>query len=404
MYIHRTIEKELANLNKNFKVLLVSGMRQVGKSTVLAHSASENRQYVTLDENEDLELAQSAPKAFFLKHPLPLTIDEIQRAPGMFLQIKAQVDRTEQYGQVWLTGSQRFSLMKGVGDSLAGRLFEVHLMPLSIYEREGKGLLQEPFVPSLSRAGHLKAKSPEETWDLIWQGAWPRLLNFSPKERSQFFEGFLTTLLDRDIREVGNVDSLLAFRRFIRALALRTGQELRIGALAQLSGVSEPTVKRWLSIAHASGLIYLLAPFFSNKNKSLVKSPKIYFADTGFAAWLCGFSTAGQLRQDSAAGAFFETFAVIEILKSWRHNGVEPDLFFYRDAKTKAEIDLLIHENGLWHPVEIKMSAHPDKGMIRHFSEFEKLNLAAGDGALISLAPEKRFLSDTVVAQSIWDI
>ena len=135
-----------------------------------------------------------------------------------------------------------------------------------------------------------------------------------------------------------------------------------------------------------------------------VKSPKIYFTDTGFAAWLCGFSTAEQLRQDSGAGAFFETFAVIEILKSWRHNGIEPNLFFYRDAKTKAEIDLIIHENGRWHPVEVKTSTHPDKGMIRHFAELENLKLSTGDGAVICLTPEKRFLSDTVVAQSIWDI
>ena len=196
MYLHRTIEKTLPSLNKQFKVLLVSGMRQTGKRTVLAHMACDDRQTVTLENFWDLELARTAPKEFFLKHPPPLTIDEIQRAPGMFLQIKAEVDRAEEHGQVWLSGSQRFSLMKGVGDSLAGRLFEVHLMPLSIYEREGKGLLQEPFIPSLVRPGHLGAKTPEQTWDVIWQGAWPRLFNLSSKERGQFFEGFLTTFLD----------------------------------------------------------------------------------------------------------------------------------------------------------------------------------------------------------------
>ena len=330
--------------------------------------------------------------------------DEVQRAPQLFLQLKAEVDRSEAMGSAWLSGSQRFSLMKGVGDSLAGRLFEVHLMPLSLYERLGKGLEQKPYRPSEAPVAVLPSRSAEETWQLIWQGAWPAVVSLSAKERGQFYEAFLLTFLDRDLRELGSIEDLSSFRRFMKALALRTGQELRIGKLAELTGVSDPTVKRWLALAQTAGIVYLLPAFFANKTKSLVKSPKIYFTDTGLAAWLCGFSTPEEMLRDSNAGAFFETFVVSEILKSWRHNGIEPELYFYRDAKKQSEIDLLIHADGMWHPVEIKMSAHPERSMIRHFDELSRFDLLTGCGALICSTESIRYLADDVVAHSVWNL
>ena len=183
MYLSRTAEKEIPQLNANFKVLLVTGMRQVGKSTLLQHLTEGNRKYVSMDNFDDLDLAEQSPGAFFLQHPLPLFIDEIQRVPKLFRQLKFEVDKTNENGQVWLSGSQRFSLMQGVGDSLAGRVFELHLMPLSIYEREGKGKWQQPYFPGADRSPHLEQRSLEELWEMIWQGAWPALINKNKKQQ-----------------------------------------------------------------------------------------------------------------------------------------------------------------------------------------------------------------------------
>lgn len=404
MYLRRTVERAIPSLCKNFKVLLVTGMRQVGKRTLLQQLSESERQYITLDNFEDFELASHAPSAFFKQHALPLTIDEIQRVPSLFRQVKAEVDKSTETGKVWISGSQRFSLMKNVGDSLAGRLFEVHLMPLSIYEREGKGLLQTPYLPSNELKTHLDVKSSIETWKIIWQGAWPKLLDMSAKERTQFFEAFVQTFLERDIRTLGNIEKLVDFRKFMMALAMRTGQELRINKFCEIARVSEPTVKRWLSVAEASGLIYLLRPFSTNATKTLTKSPKVYFCDTGLAAFLCGFSTPEEMHRDMNAGAFFETFVITEILKSWRHNGLEPDLYFYRNLKKQSEIDLLIHANGLYHPIEIKMSEQPNFAMTRHFDELKDLQINVGQGAVICNCPNYRYLKDDVIAHNLWQI
>lgn len=404
MYIRRTIEKEFKNLGDNFKVILTSGMRQIGKSTLMQHLAEPDRACVTLDSQRELETASRAPEAFFRQHPLPVFIDEIQRAPALFLQIKAEVDKSEECGRVWISGSQRFSLMRGVGDSLAGRLCEVRLMPLSLYERQGQGLLQNPYLPNLMPSTALTPQSLEETWRIIWQGAWPKVLNYGPKLRDQFFDALLTTFIERDIRELCQIGDIRQFSAFVKALAIRTGQELRLNTLAQIAQVAVPTVKRWLSLAQTLGLIYLLSPFSTNKSKSLIKSPKLYFTDTGLAAWLCGFTTPQELSRDMNAGAFFETFVVMEILKSWRHNGTEPRLFFYRDQKGLAEIDLLIHADGKWHPVEIKTTKNPDSNMVRHFGRLADFGLPLGTGALICNTPVRRYIADNVVAHSVWEL
>lgn len=404
MYLSRTAEKEIPLLSQDFKVVLVSGMRQVGKSSLLSHLAAGNRDYVTLDNMDDLQTAQNAPNFFFKNHPLPVFVDEIQRVPQLFLQVKYEVDKSEACGQVWLSGSQRFALMKGVGDSLAGRLFELHLMPLSLYELQGKGLLQEPYVPNADVKNLLDVQSDEDLWQTIWRGCWPKLLDKDGKRREQFFSAYLTTFLERDIRELCNIDELPVYMKFMQALAIRTGQELRINKLAQFTGVSEPTAKRWLYTAQASGLIYMLEPFSTNLTKQLTKSPKVYMTDCGLAAYLCKIASPEALKNDTNAGAFFETFVVTELLKSWRHNGREPHFYFYRDPKTQAEIDLIIESDGIYHPVEIKMSQHPTKDMVRHFDELKKFNVKTGIGALICRTPQVRYLTNEAVAHNLWQI
>lgn len=404
MYLHRTVEQSLPSLCQNFKVILISGMRKVGKRTLLQYLATNDRKYVSLGKFEDYELALTSPSAFFRQHQLPLIIDEIQRVPQLFRQVKAEVDKSDACGQVWISGSQRFSLMQNVGDSLAGRIFEVHLMPLSIYEREGKGLLQSNYVPSEDLKNHLDLRSPSETWNIIWQGAWPELYRANSNGRSQFFEAFIQTLLERDIQTDRKIGKLADFRKFLKALAICTAQELRINKLSKLSGVTEPTVKRWLKVAQAIGLIYLLQPFSSDRSKTLTKSPKVYFCDTGLAAYLCDFSTASQMQRDTNAGAFFKTFVVTEILKSWYHNSIKPEMYYYRDAKKNTNVDLLIHANGLYHPVQVCMCEQANISIARHFSELDNLGLKRGFGAVICNCPSHRYLSDNVIAHSIWQI
>ncbi len=404
-YLPRTLEKVFKEANSQFKVLMVSGMRQVGKSTLLGNIADNDRKQVSLDDMQEREDARNQPAVFFRNHRLPLYIDEIQRVPELFLQLKAVVDAQASAGAVWLTGSQRFALMKGVGDSLAGRIIDFELMPFSIYEREGKGLLQEPYMPSDKLKSHLPSRDREETLRILWQGAWPQAVQSrTPSAWARFYRSIVQNYLERDIRTDMNIGKIAAFHRFITALALRTGQELRIGVLAQMAGVNEATVKRWLSIAEASGVIYLLPPFFVNVNKQLVKSPKVYFTDTGLACWLCNLHTPEEVLSYKDAGALFETFVITEILKSWRHNGLQPQFYFYRDSKGQAEIDLLVHHRGIYHPVEIKLSEFPDKSMVRHFDVLKKLPVNTGTGALICCGGKSRWLTENVITHAIWQI
>ncbi len=241
MYFPRTIEKIIPELSKRFKVVMLSGMRQVGKSTTIRHLKEPGRGYVTLENLNDLALARNSPKAFFQEHELPLIIDEVQRAPNLFLTIKLLVDRDETKGRVWLSGSQKFALMKGVSDSLAGRIYDQQLMPLSLYERAGKGLEQEPYVPDPQKKAGIPYEDADRIWDIIWQGGWPGALELGPEERNRYFNAFITTFLEKDVAGIWNVGKLAAYQRFMQGLALRTGQELRIGQLALIAGVDEST-------------------------------------------------------------------------------------------------------------------------------------------------------------------
>ena len=404
-YLHRTIEPVIKEVSDIFKVVLLTGSRQCGKSTCLTFLSKEtHREMLTLDEETLLTEARESAGQFFLHHKFPLFIDEIQRAPNLFLQIKAKVDASDAYGQVWASGSQKFSLMKGVADSLAGRLLPLNLMPLSIYERVGEGLKQKPYIPSVTPSKILKPFSKDALWEVIWQGAWPRVISMTPRQRRFFYEGLVKTYLERDIQREAQVEKLAEYRKFLRELALRTGQELKIGDLAKTVGINDRTVKNWLSIAENSGLIYLLKPYHTNISKQLVKSPKVYFTDTGLAAYLIGFSSPQAMAEYTRSGAFFETFVVTEILKSWVHNGLQPEFFFYRDSKTQKEIDLLIRSDGKLHPVEIKLTNNPKKDAVKNFSELADFPEEVGHGAVICTAVEPFGLTEGVTAHAIWEI
>ena len=403
IYKHRTLETEILKASERFKAVMVSGMRQVGKSTMLQNLCAENRTYVTLDDIQASELATNARNVFFKQYPAPILVDEIQRVPELCLEVKVLVDSSDKRGQVWLTGSQRFAMMKNVSESLAGRLACFELLPMSLYERQDKAFEQRPYLPAGDlKRGALVPQTPEETWRTIWQGSWPEVIDDTPKNRNVFFQSLLQTYIERDVIQTG-IRNLKDYRKFLTILASRIGQEFQLNAVAAEVGVAVQTAKQWLSVAESSGLVYLLPPFFENVGKTVIKRPKLFFTDTGFAAWLCNIPSAGALSRAYNCGSFFENFVIIELLKSWIHNGEQPHFYFYRDTRFN-EIDLLIFDGVEYHPVEIKTTESPQAGMVKAFDNIKGSHVKRGSGALICLTKEPRYLTSDVIAHSIWDI
>jgi predicted AAA+ superfamily ATPase len=403
MYKHRTIETFIKKADKNFKSLLVTGLRQVGKTTVLKDMAGNSRNYVTLDDMLSLKLAKEDAYLFFQTNELPLLIDEIQYAPGLFPHIKMMVDKTPEPGQVWLTGSQQFLLMKNVSESLAGRLAILELMGFSIYEQAGKGDIQKPFLPSPKPASILQRKSLAETYRTIWKGSFPEIALKEDDVWSLFYGSFVKTYIERDVHQLVNIGNELSFLNFLKVIAARTGQELNLTDIANSLDISLNTVKSWLSILQTSGIIFLLQPYFENVTKQIVKRPKLYFTDTGLCAYLTGWNTSETLSEGAMNGAIFETFVIIELLKSYKHNGLQPNFYYYRD-NNKVEIDLLIEENGTFYPVEIKRTGSPDNRMIKNFNVLERLWKKTGYGSLVCCTEQVVPLTKNANAISVWDI
>ncbi|MDR1279673.1 MAG: ATP-binding protein [Opitutaceae bacterium] len=403
MYLPRTIEKTVSRVSRQFKVLLLTGMRQVGKTTLLTRLGAANRASVTLDDLNDRELAKNDPALFFQTYAPPLLLDEVQYAPEVFSQIKLLADRSDTRGDFWLTGSQQFLLMKNVTETLAGRVAILELHGLSIYEREGRGLLQQPYLPAPKPASALPRKSLPETFATIWKGSLPEVAENDSSFRDNFYSSYVKTYIERDVRQLTHVGDELSFHNFLRVIAARTAQELNLSDIATAVGVSVNTAKAWLSVLRTSGIVHLLQPYFGNFTKRLVKRPKIYFFDTGLCAYLTSWPTPETLASGAMSGAIFETFVVSEILKSHRHNGLDTPLYFYRD-NNKVEIDLLIESAGKLHPVEIRKSATPGKGMVASFSVIDDLDKPRGHGALVCLIDKPTPLATDITAHSIWDI
>jgi len=399
----RTIESFIKKANNNFKSLLLTGMRQVGKTTVMQNLLKDNRTYITLDDVLTLKLAKEDPYLFFQTHKPPLLIDEIQYAPELFSHIKMLLDKSIQSGQIWMTGSQQFLLMKGVSESLAGRLAVLELMGFSIYEHEGKGDLQQPFFPSPTPQCFLTKKSLSETYRIIWKGSFPEITLKEDDSWALYYSSFVKTYLERDVRQLLNIGNELSFYNFLKVVAARTGQELNLSDISNSLDISLNTVKSWLSVLQASGVIYLLPPYFENATKRIIKRPKLYFLDTGLCAYLTDWNTPETLASGAMNGAFFETFVVTELLKSYKHNGLQPPFYYYRDSN-QVEIDLLIIQNNTIYPIEIKRTATPDKKMIKHFSVLESFGKKIGYGSLICLTNNIIPLTHNANAISIWDI
>ena len=389
MYIRRTLEDFLKKATRQFPVLLITGARQVGKTTILQQLSGKSRTYVSLDDPIVLSLAQEDPALFMQRFPAPVLIDEIQYAPQLLPYIKMAVDKDRKPGMFWLTGSQQFQMMKGVSESLAGRVGIVNLLGLSRQEILRHNRPSKPFLPILKdiksrnkQSGTLKLK---ELFNIIWRGSYPAITIDKKMDKHLFYSSYVQTYLQRDVRDFANVGDEMVFLRFLRACAARTGQLLNMADLARDTDVSPKTAKNWLSILQTSGIIYLLEPYHSNITKRLIKTPKLYFLDTGLCSYLTEWSSPETLEAGAMSGAILETWIIIEILKSYWHNGKRAPFYYYRD-KDKKEIYLLIIQDGTIYPLEIKKTASPKKDAVKHFSVLDKLNIPIGPGGMICLS------------------
>ena len=398
MYIQRTLERFISRAAEQFPVLLLTGARQVGKTTILRHLKEEGRTYVTLDDPIVLNLAREDPALFMQRYTAPVLIDEIQYAPELLPYIKMAVDQNRMPGMFWLTGSQQFQLMRGVSESLAGRVGIVQLMGFSHEEIRGKGLDAIPFLPNSDVVQSNLQQREEFTlkalFQRIWRGSFPEIIQSPEIDRDLFYSSYLQTYLQRDVRDLAKVGDEMAFLRFLRASAARTGQLVNFSDLARDADVSPNTAKNWLSILQTTGVIYFLEPFFSNITKRLVKAPKLYFLDTGLCSYLTEWSSPETLETGAMSGAIFETWGFSEILKSWFHSGKRAPFYYYRD-KDKKEIDLLIVRDNTIYPLEVKKTASPGKKSVRHFSLLDKLNIPIGPGGIICLCKQSLPLTDT---------
>lgn len=399
--IRRTLGKAILDASASFKVVLLTGPRQVGKTTLLYDVQKGSRSYVTLDDLNMRQAAQQDPASFLDRLELPVLIDEVQYAPNLFPYIKIVVDKVKQNGLFWLTGSQQFEMMKNITESLAGRVAILHLQGISLSEEQDRSN-DAPFLPELAllktRQKTAKALTLPEVYHKIWRGSYPDMVTQEDgKNWEQFYGSYVATYIQRDVREYLNINDTAAFHKFMQIAAARTGQLINFADMARDVGMSENTVKTWLNVLHASGIVYMLQPYFNNRTKRLVKTPKLYFMDTGLCAYLTGWLSADVLERGAMSGAMLETWVISEIIKSYLHHGRTPRVYFYRD-KDKREIDLLIEENGTLYPIEIKKTASIQNAGFKGFDMLEGLNTPIGHGGVICMTNVLIAISDEVDA------
>ncbi len=398
MYIRRHAEETVKKLSKMFGVVLVAGPRQVGKTTMLEQIAvGFNR--TTLDDPIMRVLAEEQSGTFFKDNPPPVFVDEIQKSPILFEQIKLYLDREKKKGQFYLCGSQQLKMMKGVSETLAGRVGLVTLLGFSLRERYGIKF-DLPFVPTeeyfAARKNDKTDISYDDIWNIIHRGSMPELVENPEYDWKLFYSAYVNTYIERDVKDISTVGDTVKFTNFMVAAAASVGQLLNLSSLARDVGISQPTAERWLSVLVASNIVYLLHPYSNNITKRAIKTPKLYFLDTGLAAYLTKWTTPDVLKYGAMAGAFFENFVISEIVKSYFNQGVtDLPLYFYRD-KDMNEIDLLIEDSGTLYPIEIKKHADPHKKDIAAFEKLDGIpNIKRGHGGLICLYDKLISLSET---------
>lgn len=390
-YIARHMEQKILDLSKFFSALLITGPRQAGKTTMLKELAAREgigRGYVSLDDLNTRDMAKNDPKLFLQLHKPPVIIDEVQYAPELFSYIKIHVDEHHMPGAFWLTGSQIYRLMRGVQESLAGRVALLHLSPLS--QREITGMPARPFMVDfdvlLAESKTILPVSVSDMYERIWKGCMPGLLS-GQSERDIFYSSYISTYLERDVRELSGAIDALKFNRFVTAVAARCSQLVNFTALAEDADIDIQTAKSWLNILETLGIVFLLHPYSNNVLKRTIRTPKLYFYDTGLVCYLTRWSSAEVAECGAMSGALLENFTVSELMKSYQNEGLSPYLYFYRDRDAK-EIDVLLEGNGKLFPLEIKKTATPDKRIVRTFDVIEKSPLERGTGAVLCMAQE----------------
>lgn len=382
--ITRTLADAIKETSNSFKVLLLTGPRQVGKTSLLQEVQKSSRSYVTLDDLGMRMAAQQDPASFLDRLKLPVLIDEVQYAPDLFSYIKMVVDREKQNGMFWLTGSQQFEMMKNVTESLAGRVAILNLQGISLAEEQNRAD-SPPFLPTpdlLKSRTKAKPLTLPEAYHIIWRGSYPDVVMQDGKNWERFYSSYISTYIQRDVREYLNINDTAAFHKFMQIAAARTGQLVNYADMARDVGISESTIKTWLNVLHASGIVYMLQPYFNNRTKRLVKTPKLYFMDTGLCAYLTGWLSSDVLERGAMSGAMLETWVVSEIIKSYLHHGRTPRIYFYRD-KDKREVDVIIEENGTLYPIEIKKTASIQNMKFKGFDMLDKLGLPIGHGGVL---------------------
>ena len=406
-YINRTLEKSIMDISEDYSCLLLIGPRQVGKTTILEHLMEGTvRRKVTLDDAENRRLAKSDPALFLEMHPAPVLIDEVQYAPELFSYIKINVDNGAPPGSYWLTGSQAFQLMELAQESLAGRTAVIHMSSLSQSELYGDGIT-EPLTLSTAklnaRKAHLISCNPIEMFERIWNGSMPGHRSGRYRDRDVFYSSYIQTYINRDVTDmIPGVDKLL-FADFIRAAACRTGQMLNVHDIAQDVGVSDDTAKRWLQVLEKSEVIFYLRPYSDNLLKRTVRTPKMYFFDTGLVAYLTKYSSPDILMNGAINGAILENYTVAEIRKTWHNSAKECVLHYYRDKDTN-EIDMVIEADGELHPLEIKKSTNPGTELASVFKVLDKGSVPRGTGAILCLREEISAIDRNTFILPIWMI
>ena len=393
MYITRHMEKPVMELNEQYPVLLLTGPRQVGKTTMLEHLIEvegKGRKKVSLDDLTLRELAKTDPKMFFQLYQPPLLIDEVQYAPELFPYIKIMVDERHQPGDFWLTGSQLFKMMKGVQESLAGRVALLHLSPLSQSETM-KRPPEPPFsleLPLLSeRQNGRQMLNTPEVFQRIHQGGMPALVTGTYSNASIFYSSYIDTYMERDVRRLSNDIDSLKFLRFLRSVAARTSQQVNYKGIADDAEIDQTTAKNWLHVLEALGIIFLLEPYSNNVLKRTVSTPKLYFYDSGIVCYLTRWSSPETAMEGAMSGALLENYTVAEIIKTYQNAGQEPFLYYYRD-KDAREIDLILERDGKLFPIEIKKMASPPKKLTKVFDLIDKSPLQRGTGAILCMADQ----------------
>lgn len=378
---NREATEVIKKISDTFRVLLVTGPRQTGKTTLLKSLKPENMGYVTLDDKILRKQAQDDPKLFLEEHPAPLFIDEAQYAPDLFSYIKINADNSKAKGQYWITGSQQFNLMKNASESLAGRVGIVNLNSFTyseIVKNENKDL----FNPDkLKKAAKIEVN---DLFEIIFKGGMPEFYDNPKIDRNLYFQNYINTYIEKDVRELIEIGKLEEFKKFMVSIASRIGEQLNYSDISKDCGVSVPTIISWMSVLVSSGLVYLLEPYMSSQLKRMTHIPKIYFMDTGLAAYLAGWESARDLQLSSTSGHYLENFVICEIIKSYNARGIKPNLSYYRD-KEKHEIDLVFYKNNKLYPFEIKKTASPNSSMISSFKYLENSKKEIATGGIICL-------------------